>query len=444
MQNYAVAKSKGKIGILDTEALDLESYKLGDIKLLMKNKGFMALDPGTEKLKMFDPVDIWMKSKNRSEYHGIEFIQTKKSKYPVYEIFKGFAYTPQYSINIDAFLNFVFEVICNSDILYYNVVITFFAQIVQYPHIKHNTALGLFGGKGIGKSTFINAIGKIFEGYFLVTADPGKILGQFNHHIGKTLLCYANESFFIGDRKNEAKLKNFISESETTYEIKGGAIFVGKNLARLVIDSNDDSVIKESADERRFITPILSSKYQGNKEYFHTLHTLINDPKFCESLMYFLLFFDITPYEIYLKFPPRNEINIEQQLLNLSDLDSWWFACLQEGEILYANYNVEGERLRISNQALFDSYTTFTHAKRKKVYESIENFGKLIKKHLLSDELIIMDAVKFENRNAKVLGSLKDCQEYFVKKQKLGEYSFENVAWKVKHVIDLPYSGRAM
>lgn len=444
MTNYAVVKSKGKVGILDIESRDMESYKLQDTKTFMLNKGFWAIDPESEKLKEFDPVAIWLRSKNRKEYHGIEFISTKKSELPIYQIFKGFAHIPKYTIDIRPFLNFIYETICSCDMLYYNVVITFFAQIVQQPHVKHNTALGLFGGKGIGKSTFIKAMSIIFEGYYLTTADSGKILGQFNHHIGQTLLCYANESFFIGDRKNEGKLKNFISESETTYEIKGGAIFTGKNFARLVIDSNDDSVIKESADERRFITPKPSTIHQGDHEYFSALYALIEHPNFAESLMYFLLFFDISPYEVYLKHPPRNEINIEQQLLNLSDIESWWLACLQEGEILGVRYNVEGEYIRIANSDMFESYRRFVLAKHKRVYESIENFGKMLKKHVLDQSLIIAESVKFDEKNAKIIGSLKSCQEYFVKKQKLGEYAFENDAWKIRNTIDLPYYGSAL
>ena len=334
-------------------------------------------------------------------------------------------------MDISLFLIFIKEVICSGDDFYYNIVVTFFSQIIQEPQIKHNTALILLAGKGAGKGTFVNAMAKVLANYYLSTADPDKILGKFNEHISRALLIYANESFFVGDRKNEGKLKNFISETETTYEIKGGAIFSGKNLSRLVVDSNDDNVIKETADERRFIYAKISAHRQGDEKYFEQLNRVISDDRFPESLMHFLYFFNFKPYERYLKFPPRNEIAIEQQLQNLNDIESWWLACIQEGEILNVAYVLEGDGIRISNESLYESFRLFTQKKGKKIYDGIENFGKLIKKHVISEDLIIKDTIKDNNKkNAKVYGSLKDCQQYFIKKQKLENYIFEQFEWK--------------
>jgi hypothetical protein len=133
-----------------------------------------------------------------------------------------------------------------------------------------------------------------------------------------------------------------------------------------------------------------------------------------------------------------------RQLLNLGEIESWWLACLQEGEILGAHYSVEGDYIRIANADMYESYVNFVHSKRKRVYESIEIFGKMLNKHVLDDTLIIMHSVKFENKNAKVFASLKAFQEYFVKKQNLGEYPFENDTWKSRNSITLPSYGRAM
>jgi hypothetical protein len=169
MQNYAFIQSKGKTGIIKTDEHGLNTYSLADIKLSMKNKHFFAINPETGKNKKYDPVEIWIASKNRTDYYNIEFIKTKNSKPNTYEIFTGFKYAPINSLDISSFWTFIFEVICSKDLLFYNIIITFFAQIIQQPHLKHNTALVLLDEKGIGKSTLVHAMSKLIcQPYFIL------------------------------------------------------------------------------------------------------------------------------------------------------------------------------------------------------------------------------------------------------------------------------------
>jgi hypothetical protein len=433
MKSYALLKSKGKVGFIDIGAIELESYSLADLKLYFKNKEIFAIDPETEKVKAFCPLEIWLKSRQREEYIGIDFIpdQPKEKDDKIYGLFRGFKYPPAYTLDISLFLTFVWEVICSKDDLYYNIIITFFAQIMQEPSKKYNVALVLISGKGSGKSTLMKAMSIAFDGYYMQTADTDKIVGKFNNHIATKLLCYANESFFIGDKRVIGKLKNFISEKVMTYEIKGGAVYTGKNVSRLVIDSNDENVVHETADERRFLYALISLLRVGDSAYFEELYALIEDPRFGESLTYYLMTFDIKPYVHYLKFPPRNEVTIDQQLQNLDDIESWWLLCLQEGEIMDANYSVKTNGdLLISNRDLYDSFVQYTKKKGKRIFHTQENFGRALNKKIFNEKCIVSAKAKTkEQKNAKVIASLDVCQRYFVEKQKLVSYEFAQTEW---------------
>lgn len=429
LTSYALIRIGGKVGILDKSLKVLEVISKADAKTLFDNKLIKTLFSK----KKHNPIDVFIGSKNREEYSEIVFQDIESTKPYQYNLFRGFLFSPIRKIDTSLFWIFVRDIICNNDKLMYAVTYSWMAQIMQQPFTKIGTALILTGEKGCGKSTFVKIFGDLFGDYFIQTASPKRMFGDFNAHLQSNLLFYANESFWSGDKASEGKLKNFITEVDFTYEIKGGAVYRGKNYSHLILDSNNDFVVPVTNDERRYIILKVSSKYKANETYFGELYKLVSTVEFKESLMLDLMNFDYKPWEKHIRTAPKTEASLEQLLHNMDVYEQWFFDTLESGEFKNCTYTSDNEfSIRISNEAIHQSFMTFAKENGKRIHDSSAIFTKTIKKKFLSDELIISETVKsMDGKNAKIIASLDKCRAYFTSKYGI-EIKSAITQWQVK------------
>lgn len=431
LTSYALIRIGGKVGILDKSSKVLEVISKADAKTLFDNKLIRTLFSK----KKHNPIDVFIGSKNREEYSEIVFQDIELIKPHQYNLFRGFPFSPIKKIDTSLFWNFVKEVICNNDELMYAVTCSWMAQIIQQPFTKIGTALILTGEKGCGKSTFVKIFGDLFGDYFIQTASAKRMFGDFNAHLQNNLLFYANESFWSGDKANEGKLKNFITETDFTYEIKGSAVYRGKNYSHLILDSNNDFVVPVTNDERRYIILKVSSKYKVNEIYFGELYKLISTVEFKESLMADLLNFDYRPWEKYLRTAPKTEASLEQLLHNMDIYEQWFYDVLESGEFKNGIYSSDNEfAIRISNASIYQSFMDFAKENGKRVHDSSAIFTKTIKKKFLCEELIISESIKsIDGKNAKIIASLDKCRTYFTSKYGI-EIKSAITHWQVRNI----------
>lgn len=429
LTNYALIRIGGKVGLIDKSSKNLEVISKADAKTLFDNKLIRTLFSK----KKHNPIDVFIGSKNREEYSEIVFQDIESTKPYQYNLFRGFPFSPIKKVDTSLFWNFVKEVICNSDEFMYAVTYSWMAQVIQQPFTKIGTALVLTGEKGCGKSTFVKIFGDLFGDYFMQTASLKRMFGDFNAHLQSNLLFYANESIWSGDKANEGKLKNFITEIEFTYEIKGGAIYKGNNYSHTILDSNSDFVVPVTNDERRYIILKVSSKYKVNETYFAELYKLTSTVEFKESLMFDLMNSDYKPWEKHLRTAPKTEASLEQLLHNMDIYEQWFYDVLESGEFKNCIYTSDNEfSIRISNEAIHQSFISFSKENGKRIYDSTAVFSKIIKKKFLSDELIISETVKsVDGKNAKVIASLDKCRAYFTSKYGI-EIKSAITHWQVK------------
>lgn len=435
MKDYAVLNKNGSIKIIDTTKHGLTVSSVGELKTLFANHELLCLDQVSGKMKMVNPVDIWMKSKKRREYYGTKFDPSHKTDDKAYNLFKGFKYEAKPFMDIALFKNFVKEVICSGEEEMYNIVWTFLAQMVQDPRRKMGTALVLLSSKGTGKSSFLQPIGKLMENYFMQTAENKRLLGEFNSHLSNTLLFYANELTFLDNKRVISKLKNVITEESFTYELKGGATYTDPNYTRIIIDSNEDAVVVQTADERRFIYPVISEAKVGDTEYFNALYDLFKEEGFYESLMYDLMNFKYAPWEHFLKTPPKNVVSEEQMMESFNDIESWWLYCLEEGRIPHAYYEVTyDDRLNISNEALYKSFRKHTTENGRRVKLDSTTFGKAFKKYALGNDLNLEKKAKIKmngvRKNSHIYEVRSKCVNYFVSTKKLNNLNYDGNEWE--------------
>ncbi len=433
LTSYALIRIGGKVGIIDKSSKILEVISKADAKTLFDNKLIKA--PFSK--KKHNPIDVFIGSKNREEYSEIVFQDIESTKTYQYNLFKGFPFSPIKKVDTSLFWNFVKEVICNNDVLMYGVTYSWMAQIIQQPFTKIGTALVLTGEKGCGKSTFVKIFGDLFGDYFMQTASLKRMFGDFNAHLQCNLVFYANESIWSGDKANEGKLKNFITETDFTYEIKGGAIYRGNNYSHAILDSNNPFVVPMTVDERRYIMLIVSSKYKVNEAYFAELYKLASTVEFKESLMFDLMNFDYKPWEKHLRTAPKTEASLEQLLHNMDIYEQWFYDVLESGEFKNGIYTSDNDSsIRISNEAIHQSFVSFSKENGKRIYDSTAIFTKTIKKKFLSEELIISETVKsVDGKNAKVIASLDKCRAFFTSKYGI-EIKSAITQWKVTTMPD--------
>ncbi|QSZ41210.1 hypothetical protein GJV85_03475 [Sulfurimonas aquatica] len=425
MKDYAVLNNQGKPQIINTTKLGLVASSESGLKALFKN----------QLINGENPVDIWMHSKNRPIFTDTKFDPSCSTDDDKYNLFKGFKHKAISIVDISFFKNFVKEVICSGDDKMYNIVWSFLAQMLQDPSRKMGTALVLLSSKGTGKSTFVKVIGELLKGYFYQSADNKRLLGEFNTHLETTLLFYANELTFTDNKRVISKLKNVITEKNFTYEIKGGATYSADNLIRVIIDSNDDIAVVQTADERRFIYPLISERMIENTEYFNELHALFETKGFYESLMYDLMHYDYQPWEHYLKTPPKNEVTEEQVMESFIPIESWWLNCLETGVIPYVSYEVVYDgRLHIANEALYQSFAKHTRANGGRVKVDSIAFAKAMKKHILKDidldikSKILVDKVR---KNSRVYETRDKSMMHYANIKKLNNLDYDGTPWEV-------------
>lgn len=438
MDNYAFMMIDGKTGLIrNDEDGDLTLYSTRSVSDKFLNQNFYSKDPhNLSKNIQVDVVKHWMRSQNRTDYDHVVFTD-ENVKENEYNLFKGFKYAPinHSDVDIQPYFDLIHEVICASDELYYNIVLSFIAQIIQDPFNKLGTALVISGKKRIGKGTFIKLIGELIgDNHYFETNQPDKIFGRFNSHLHRTILAYLNEAVWSGDKSLESRIKGIVTDDDMTYEMKGGAIYGAKNVTRLILDSNEKYVVPATADEGRYLVLGATDSRKGDTEFLGKANNLRKSKKAMEKVMYFFANFDYKPYEHYLREAPKSKFMIEQIVQNLSKIQEWWYRNLQEGNIYKADYVLDANGIKISNETLWNSFKEFHKGKTQ--YEKQHSFYSDLK-DLLSG-VVVKNGVKVSARvNGKIIAPLSKCREDFTSKYLISDFD-DMDDWSQSNLLNVP------
>lgn len=438
MGDFAFMMMDGKTGLFrKSEDGDLTLYTLKSISDLFLNRNFYSKDPNNLKQTILvDVVKHWLRSQEREEFTSVVFTDKDTQKHE-YNLFKGFAYEPinHPDIDLQPYFTLVKDVIANGDELFCNVNHAFVAQIVQDPFNKLGTALVLSGKKRIGKGTFVKIIGELIGGnHYFQTNQPDKVFGRFNIQLLRTILVYLNEAFWSGDKSMEGRIKGIITDDDFSYEIKGGAIFGGKNATRLILDSNEKYIVPATEDEGRYIVEGVSDCKKGDKDFFASVNELRKSQKAMEKLMYFYMNFDYKPYEHYLREAPKSSHLIEQIAQNFSKIQEWWFRNLQEGNIYKANYVMAVNGIKIANEALWESFKEFH--KGKTLYDKQQSFYSDLKE--LLDGVVVKNGVKVSAKvTGKTIAPLSKCREAFTQRYLVSDFD-DVIDWSQANLMNIP------
>lgn len=284
------------------------------------------------KIKRTTWAHVWLVSRKRRQYRGIEFYPDPNAAANTegyFNLWQGFTVTPRAKKDgYKVFKDHLLTNVCNGSPALYRWVFGWFAHIVQRPRERLGTSLVLRGKMGTGKTLVGEIIGKLFESHFFLIDDPRYLTGNFNAHMASCLLLQADEGFWAGDKGAEGRLKSLVTSETQMIEHKGVDPLRLKNYVRLMITSNEDWVIPAGKDERRFCVLDVAPHCAQNAEYFGEMAREMADGG-REALLHDLLHFDLT--SVNLRQIPLTEGLLEQKLRSLDPVESWWFERLRDG-----------------------------------------------------------------------------------------------------------------
>ena len=190
-------------------------------------------------------------------------------------------------------------------------IVGWWAQILQQPSIKMETALVLRGPFGAGKTKIGEVIGSLIGDHYLLVASPRYITGQFNSHMASLLVLHADEAFWAGDKASVGTLRDLVSGDHHMLEYKGVDPIRIKNHIRLFVTGNPDWMVPAGFKERRWAVFDIGEDHMQDHAYFAAIdHEMNNGGR--EALLHYLLNFDLS--QVDLRIIPKTAALLDQQI----------------------------------------------------------------------------------------------------------------------------------
>ena len=271
----------------------------------------------------------WLQHRMRRQYDTMKFMP-QGDQPGVYNLWRGFNVEPRPG-NCDMYLDHLQRNVCSGREELYDYLIKWMARCVQQPASPGEVALVLRGGKGVGKGTVATVFGRLFGRHNLHISNPAHLVGNFNAHLRDTIVLFADEAFFAGDKKHESVLKMLITEDGIPIEAKGVDVETYPNYIHMIMASNDPHVIRASGDERRYFVLEVGEGNKQDKKFFADMTAQMEDGGY-EALLYHLQGIDLKGFQV--RDVPSTEALAEQKLLSMGVDEEWWFRKLQNGRLL--------------------------------------------------------------------------------------------------------------
>tara|TARA_Y100001980_G_C14556444_1_gene347955 strand:+ start:6894 stop:9221 length:2328 start_codon:yes stop_codon:yes gene_type:complete len=237
-------------------------------------------------------------------------------------------------------LKHIFEIWCAENKKLYNYVLKWLASALLKPWHKLGVALVLVGSEGCGKSMVIDAIGQIFQEYYIHLCEMMDLTGRFNSLLANGLLIFADEAFWGGNKADSGKLKGMITERQIRCEHKGVDTYYLDNFSNYIMASNHYWAVPAGENARRWCCLGCKSTYNLDDKYFTNLKSCLYDENMLgvKCLLKYLSTIDISnfvPTHV-----PVTPLLRQQKENSFDSLESWWDQVLHRAYILtWAEYD---------------------------------------------------------------------------------------------------------
>lgn len=374
------------------------------------------------KVKCITWAKRWLTSRERRSYEGIEFfpdVNNAPGSEGYLNLWSGFSVRPRNGgvRSYKTFYDHLLTNVCGGNEEHFRWVFGFFAHMVQRPRERIGVALVLRGAEGAGKTKVGEVIGSLFSDHYFLVDDARYVTGNFNAHMATCLLLQADEAVWAGDKAAESRIKGLITSPFQQIEHKGIDPIRLPNYVRLLLTSNETWVVPAGHGARRWGVFDVDKRCVGNYDYFREMDVEL-DRGGREALLADLLAFDLSSVD--LRTIPKTAALLEQKVMSLPPIDSWWYGRLQSGSITrdWGAWPEKKPKREIEASQLYGDYIAVADriGVRRKSEETA--FGMRLKKLVpgLSKALrqYTDDAGNCRRYYVYELPSLEEAREYFV------------------------------
>ena len=310
-------------------------------------------------------ADLWLASSFRREYpHGIKLMPPGVHVDPLaYNLWKGYAYDPAPG-DCSLFKQHIKEKVCGGDEDLYEWTLDWCAQLIQKPGVKAYTALVMYGPEGCGKGTFAQVLMDYFRPHATHITNPEHLVGKFNSHIAESIVVYADEVTWGGYLKTQGTLKAMVTEDVISIERKGMDKEDVRNMAHLIIATNEEWSIPAGTSSRRWaVFKMPDIPVKGRKKYFDALYDELNNGG-REAFLYEMLERRVTRD---MTSAPVTEGLKEQRRITLvrtDNIEAWLHHIKETGSPLTRPIKEEELGSTYKTTALYDEYVEWCNKRR--------------------------------------------------------------------------------
>ena len=323
---HAVVRHGAKTWVADFAGHQIELGPVEGIHALYAND----LVPTGTNGAMIPVSKHWITSAERRTYDGIVFDPSGNAQKNALNLYTGLAVQPDPHGSCKRIVAHIRDVIAAGNEAHFRYTIGWLADLVQNPGQKPGVALVLRGGKGVGKDTLAEIMGRIIgrkHVAHIIRADD--LTGRFNAPFATALLVHVEEAFWSGDVSKKGTLQALITAPTQPIERKGvDRIEVGSFL-RVLMTTNDEWAVPASEDERRYAVFDVAATHQRDPEWFGPLYEEIEGGGPAAFLAY-LLAVDLAGFNV--RDVPQTEALRDQKIASLRGVDRWWFEVLEKGD----------------------------------------------------------------------------------------------------------------
>jgi len=335
-KHCVIADMGGKVRVI-SESFDhslnrsqISAQTFDDFRARYSNVLVTCGTNGKGKALTMDAGSYWLANPRRNQRESMCFLPNVDND-EVYNMWRGFACDAIPGDDHLPFLEHAKRNICKNNATYYEYMIKWMARAVQQPGLQGEVAVILRGKKGTGKSFFIKNFGNLFGRHYLYITNANHLVGQFNGHLRDTVLLYADEAFYAGDKKHEAVLKGLVTEDTLMVELKGIDARQARSCVHIMMASNEAWVVPAGEDERRYFVLDVGEENKQDMSFFGKMQKQM-DKTGRQHLLYYLMHLDLSDFEV--RRAPVTEALNDQKMLSMSPERQWWLSKLVDGRVL--------------------------------------------------------------------------------------------------------------
>ena len=338
-------------------------------------------------VEMKNPADLWLCSKERKSYTGVEFVPGRQDLGDgTLNLWGGWALEPTHG-DISPFLELTERVVFAEDQRLVEWGLDWVAHLFQKPASLPGKALLLQSGQGYGKNTWIDTIKAPLGSAFLQVSSPKHLVGDFNGHLANKLLVHGAESVWGGDKSKVGPLKALITDEDQAVEHKGKDVYTVRNYKRLVLSSNEDWPIPMDRDDRRFVVSRCAKAFDTTDPFWADYRKW-RDAGGAARVFGYLLDRDISGFKPWERLDDVTT-SAEIKLQSADALTQWWHSVLESGSVAesFPIHEVAGDwmengefgwALAIPRKVFWTQFTDWCHENRVRNIPSSHQRKKII------------------------------------------------------------------